>query len=123
MSVYDDFYQMALEMLSDPEIRSEATILVPSVAVDENKPWKLTPDQTITEEPVYCFYYKAKNNMVNGTVVQTGQKTVLVQSETSEASLNQSQWRDAANVVWVVKAVEPIEANDKIIVFKILLGH
>lgn len=118
---FDDFYSMAQEMIEDPETRSEASILHITKIKDPNKPWELE-STTTTEEPVYCFYYKAKNNMVNGTVIQTGQKTVLVQTNTSEASLNSCQWKDHNSRVWVIKAVEPVELTDIVIYYKILLG-
>ena len=122
MSTYDEFYQMAQEMLSDPDICSKAQILVSSDAPpDPSKPWE--PPGTINiVKDVMCFYYKPKNNMINGTVITTGQKAVLVQTDVPEASLLLATWRDAANKDWVIKTFEKAELNDKPIYYKLLIG-
>lgn len=121
MSTYSEFYEMAQEMLSDPDICSTAKILVPNIEPDPSKPWEL-PDSTPTSHDVTCFYYKPKNNMVNGTVIVTGQKAVLVQTEVPEASLLLATWLDASGKEWQVKTLEKAELNDKPIYFKILIG-
>lgn len=122
MSTYDEFYEMAQEMLSDPDICSLATILVPDTAPDPSKPWKLPDGNASTSHDVTCFYYKPKNNMVNGTVITTGQKAVLVQTDVSEASLLLATWKDAAGIEWQIKTLEKAELNDKPIYFKLLIG-
>lgn len=121
MSVYDEFYQMAEEMLSDPEIRSQAEIEVATLDAPVDKPWAAGPGQT-TRHLVFCFYYKAKNSMVNGTVIQTGQKIALVQSPLPEATLRSATWVDNNDKRWKIVTTEPVELNDKTIYTKILLG-
>lgn len=122
MSTYDEFYQMAQEMLSDPDICSNAQILVSTDApADPSKPWE-PPGTITTVKDVTCFYYKPKNNMINGTVISTGQKAVLVQTDVPEASLLLATWRDAANKDWVIKTFEKSELNDKPIYYKLLIG-
>lgn len=123
MSTFDDFYEMAKEMLSDPDICSNAQILVPVDAPppDPSKPWEL-PVSGPEVHDVTCFYYKPKNNMVNGTVIATGQKAVLVQTDVPEASLLLATWVDAESNKWQIKTFEKIELNDKPIVFKLLIG-
>lgn len=122
MSTYDEFYAMALEVLNDPDLRSEAKITYKGepVIADPTKPWEQT-SKPVTRD-VYCFYSKLKNAMVNGTVVMTGQKVALIQLAVPEASLMTASWLDGKNKTWVVKQVEPIELNDKVIVYKLLLG-
>lgn len=121
MSAYDEFHQMAEEMLSDPDIRSQAEIEVATLATPEDKPWAAGPGQT-TRRPVFCFYYKAKNAMVNGTVIQTGQKIALVQSPLPEATLRSATWVDNNDKRWKIVTTEPVDLNDKTIYTKILLG-
>ena len=121
MSTYSDFYEMAQEMLSDPDICSNAEILVSSAVPDPQKPWEL-PEAIVTTHGVTCFYYKPKNNMVNGTVIVAGQKAVLVQTDVPKASLLLATWRDADGVEWQIKTLEAIELNDNPIVYKILIG-
>lgn len=121
MSTYDEFYQMAEEMLSDPEIRSQAEIEVATLDAPVDKPWAAGAGQT-TRHPVFCFYYKAKNSMVNGTVIQTGQKIALVQSPLPEATLRSATWVDNNDKRWKIVTTEPVELNDKTIYTKILLG-
>ena len=122
MSTYDEFYEMAQEMLSDPEICSNAVIKVPASEPDPNKPWELPEDNASTTHDVTCFYYKPKNNMVNGTVIVTGQKAVLVQTEIPEASLLLATWVDAAGKEWQIKTLEKAELNDQPIYYKLLIG-
>mgnify|MGYP006961867478 CR=1 FL=1 len=121
MSTYDEFFEMAQEMLGDPDIFSQAEILVPSSEPDPSKPWEL-PGSTSTIHSVTCFYYKPKNNMVNGTVIVTGQKAVLVQTEVPKASLLLATWKDANGDEWQIKTFEAIELNDKVIYYKFLIG-
>lgn len=121
MSAYEEFYQMAEEMLSDPDIRSQAEIEVATLDAPVDKPWAAGPGQT-TRHPVFCFYYKAKNAMVNGTVIQTGQKIALVQSPLPEATLRSATWVDNNDKRWKVVTTEPVDLNDKTIYTKILLG-
>lgn len=121
MSAYDEFYQMAEEMLSDPDIRSEAEIEVATLDAPVDKPWAAGPG-IIARHPVFCFYYKAKNAMVNGTVIQTGQKIALVQSPLPEATLRSATWVDNNDKRWKIVTTEPVDLNDKTIYTKILLG-
>lgn len=122
MSTFDDFHQMAQEMLSDPDICSNAQIVLSSQApADPSKPWEL-PGTVTTVVDVTCFYYKPKNNTINGTVIGTGQKAVLVQTDVPKASLLLATWRDAANNDWVIKTLEVVELNDKPIYAKLLIG-
>ena len=123
MSTFDDFYEMAKEMLSDPDICSNAQILLPVAASlpDPSKPWELPVSEPEVHD-VTCFYYKPKNNMVNGTVIATGQKAVLVQTDVPEASLLLATWVDADSNQWQIKTFEKTELNDKPIMFKLLIG-
>lgn len=123
MSTFDDFYDMAKEMLSDPDICSNAQILVPVDAPppDPSKPWELPVSEPEVHD-VTCFYYKPKNNMVNGTVIATGQKAVLVQTDVPEASLLLATWVDANSNKWQIKTFEKTELNDNPIIFKLLIG-
>lgn len=122
MSTYDDFNEMAQELLSDPDICSNAVIKVKDPTPDPTKPWKLPEDNPVTSHPVTCFYYKPKNNMVNGTVITTGQKAVLVQTDVSKALLLLATWVDAEFNEWQIKTFEAIELNDKPIYYKLLIG-
>jgi hypothetical protein len=122
MSAYDEFYEMAREMLSDPEICSHAKLLIKGTGPQNpSKPWE-PPKVETTVHDVTCFYYKPKNNMVNGTVIATGQKAVLVQTEVSEASLLLATWKDNAGKEWLIKTYEKVELNDKPIYYKLLIG-
>ena len=121
MSAYDEFYQMAKEMLEDPETRSSATLKLVTIDAPVDKPWAAGPGQ-VTSYPVFCFYYKAKNSTVNGTVIQTGQKIALVQSPLPEATLRSATWVDNNDKRWKVVTTEPVDLNDKTIYTKILLG-
>ena len=121
MSAYDEFYQMAKGMLEDPEIRSSATLKLVVMDAPVDKPWAAGPGQ-VTSYPVFCFYYKAKNSTVNGTVIQTGQKIALVQSPLPEASLRAALWEDANGKQWKIKTTEPVEVADKEVYTKVLLG-
>lgn len=122
MSTYDEFYEMAKDLLSDPDICSNAKIIVTAEGpADPSRPWEL-PSAIKTTHDVTCFYYKPKNNMVNGTIIATGQKAVLVQTDVPEASLLLATWKDAAGKEWQVKTFEKTELNDKPIYFKFLIG-
>lgn len=122
MSTFSDFYDMAQDMLSDPDICSTAKLIVTEPGVgDPSKPWE-QPGAVKTNYDVTCFYYKPKNNMVNGTVIATGQKAVLVQTEVPKASLLLATWVDSDLKEWQIKTSEDIALNDKVIVYKLLIG-
>ena len=121
MSAFDEFYEMAQEMLSDPETRSEAVIEVATIDAPVDKPWAAGRGQT-TDHPVFCFYYKAKNSMVNGTVIQTGQQIALVQTSLPEATLQSAIWADKSGKRWKIKTTEAVQIADKTVYTKVLLG-
>lgn len=122
MSTFDDFFEMARDMLSDPDICSNASIVTTAEGpADPNRPWE-QPSANKTTHGVTCFYYKPKNNMINGTVIATGQKAVLVQTDVPEASLLLATWVDAQGKEWQIKTFEKNELNDNPIYFKLLIG-
>lgn len=121
MSTYDDFYQSAKEVLSDPDICSKAWVVLIARA-DPNKPWE-GASGSVSELAVSCFYYKPKNGMVNNTVIKTSQKAVLFQCELPGATLETAQWKDAAGILWSIKSVEAVELNDKVIFYKAIIGN
>lgn len=119
MSLFDEFNQMAFEMLNDPEVASDATLVI-STIVEGANPWEPGfQDQT---HNVKCFYYKPKNGMINGTVIQQGQKGLLIQAPVPEAQLITAKFIDHTGKQWAIKAVEDIVLQNKSLVQKVLIG-
>lgn len=119
MSVYEDFYNMAFEMLNDPEVAFDAKLVI-RTQVPGASPWE--PEFTEVSHDVKCFYYKPKNGMINGTVIQQGQKGLLIQAPVPEAQLITAEFIDHDGKKWVVKTVEGIGLQNKPVIQKVIIG-
>jgi hypothetical protein len=119
MSIYDEFNQMAFEMLNDPEVAFDAQLKIRTI-VEGAEPWE--PGFQDQIHNVKCFYYKPKNGMINGTVIQQGQKGLLIQAPVPEAQLITAEFIDHNGKNWAIKTVEEIGLQNKPILQKIIIG-
>lgn len=76
MAIYDEFLAMAKEMLDDPEIGADCSVVTTATIVpDPAKPWiKETVNVT---KPVRAFRSNQKNKMVDGSLVGAGEAAFI----------------------------------------------
>ena len=121
MTIASDFIEMAKEMLDDPEIGFDGT-LVAKVQVKTDKPW--APEIQETEIPIRLFYTKAVGGMVNGSLVLQGEK-VFIAYEPDLVSLEVcvgSAFIDHNGTRYTVNAVEPIGAGNETVISYVKVG-
>lgn len=122
MSIATEFYQMAKEMLDDPEIGCDASVTIKIQNPNKDKPWEPTIiDQHV---PLRVFYTKAKNGMVNGSVVLAGEKVCIAYPPIgiSLEHLQTCAFIDHTGRKGVITAVEPVTVGNQTVIVYIKVG-
>lgn len=110
MAVYDEFLQMAKEMLDDPEIGGDASVVITTTTVlDPAKPWD---KETVTvTKPIRCFRTSSKGKMVDGSLVVSGESVFI--SYPPEGGITKEQalagsFIDPKGQKWRITGFEPL---------------
>lgn len=123
MTISSEFIDMAKEMLDDPEIGSDGTLIDPSMAAPDNdEPWKTT--STPTSYPVRLFYDSEGRKTVNGSLVESGEK-VFITYEPDGVNLERCvgwDFIDHNSRNWKVLAVEAISAGNTNVICYVKIG-
>lgn len=122
MTIASDFYDMAVEMLSDSEIGFDGVLYVNQTIVDPLKPW----DATLQETPVdiRLFYTEQTGGYVNGSPVTKGEKVFICYAPEGYTFDNAQGWKfdDHTGKSWTVNAVESVGAGNETIILYLKIG-
>ncbi len=122
MSLADEFYEMAVEMLGDPEIGFDGTLKLKVTTQNPTDPWK----PIITEETlaIRLFYTDQKAGFVNGSAILKGEKVFLCYAPQGYtfANADGASFIDHNGRKWKVNAVESIGAGNQDIVYYLKIG-
>lgn len=122
MTIASEFYDMAVEMLGDPEIGFDGTLQLKVTTPNPAKPW----DPTVTTENVAIrlFYTDQKAGFVNGSPIAKGEKVFLCYAPQGYnfGNIEGSAFTDHNGRKWKVNAVEVIGAGNVDIVYYLKIG-
>ena len=121
MTIASEFYDMAVEMLSDPEIGFDGTLSLTSATVS-GKPW--APNTTSENVAIRLFYTDQKAGYVNGSPILKGEKVFLCYAPEGYnfGYVNGAGFTDHNGRKWKVNAVESIGAGNQDIVYYLKIG-
>lgn len=121
MTIASEFYDMAVEMLGDPEIGFDGTLALTS-ATASGKPW--APNTTSENVAIRLFYTDQKAGYVNGSPILKGEKVFLCYAPEGYnfGYVNGSGFTDHNGRKWKVNAVESIGAGNQDIVYCLKIG-
>ena len=121
MTIASEFYDMAVEMLGDPEIGFDGTLSLTSVTTS-GKPW--APNTTSEDVAIRLFYTDQKAGYVNGSPILKGEKVFLCYAPEGYnfGYVNGSGFTDHNGRKWKVNAVESIGAGNQDIVYYLKIG-
>lgn len=123
MTIASEFYEMAVDMLGDPEIGFDGSVtVVTTTATDPTKPWIQT--KTNVEVPIRLFYTTQKGGFVNGSPVLKGEKVfICYQPDWYNLELSNGwDFTDHTGRKWKINAVESIGAGNTTIVLYLKIG-
>lgn len=122
MTIASEFYDMAVEMLGDPEIGFDGTLKIETNVPNPAKPWEIT--KFIEDLAIRLFYTDQKAGFVNGSPIMKGEKVFLCYApEGYDFSLVEgSSFVDHKGRHWKINATESIGAGNVDIVYYIKIG-
>lgn len=122
MSIASEFYQMAKEMLDDPEIGCDASVTIKIQDPASEKSWE--PQFIDQHVPLRVFYTKAENGMVNGSLVLAGEKVCISYPPIGIGleHLQTAIFFDHNGNKGVVNAVEPVTVGNETVILYIKVG-
>lgn len=119
MSIASDFINMAKEMLNDPEIGFDGTLILKT---QEQTPQPWNPVITESEIPLRLFYTKEKDKTVNGSAIKQGDKVFITQTDIDLETCIGSAFIDHKGKRYTIGAVEPIGVADTTIISYVKIG-
>lgn len=122
MTIASEFYEMAVEMLDDPEIGFDGVIQLESMSHDAEKPWNVT--KAVENVSIRLFYTDQKAGFVNGSPILKGEKVFLCYAPEGYnfGVIEGSGFTDHTGRKWKINATEVIGAGNVDIVYYIKIG-
>lgn len=122
MTIASEFYDMAVEMLSDAEIGFDGTVSIKTQTANPDKPW----DPLFTNENVSIrlFYTTQSTAFVNGSPVLKGEKVFICYAPEGYNfnNLDGCKFTDHTGRVWTINSIEPVGAGGQDIIFYLKIG-
>lgn len=122
MSIASDFFDMAVEMLDDPEIGCDGVLTVRTEVENPSKPWE--PTFTDIQVPLRVFYTNMNKNTVNGSLILAGEQVFITYPKEGIQTMNLQAcpFVDHMGKKWSVNAVESTTTGNETVILTIKVG-